>query len=179
MAQEQPASDSLNLYHNCNLILKINQKVLLLMTEEIITHNADQTRQFGKKLAGRLAPGTLLTLSGPLGAGKTTLVQGLAEGLGVPEGVTSPTFVIIIEHEGDIPLLHLDAYRLESLCFDAIRESGVPEFLEREDAVKVVEWPQRIADFLPVPDVEVEIELGEDDDQRRILLTVNNAGAAL
>ena len=137
------------------------------MTEEIITHNAEETRQFGKDLAKRLQPGTLLTLSG----------EGIAEGLGVPEGVTSPTFVIIIEHEGKIPLLHLDAYRLESLCFDAIRESGVPEFLERDDAVKVVEWPQRIADFLPVPDVEVAIALGEDDNERRICLTTNDQGA--
>lgn len=149
------------------------------MTEQIITHNADETRQFGKELANRLKPGTLLTLSGELGAGKTTLVQGLAEGLGVPEGVTSPTFVIIIEHEGKLPLLHLDAYRLESLCFDAIRESGVPEFLDRDDAIKVVEWPQRIADFLPVPDMEVEIELGENDNDRRISLTINGQGASL
>jgi tRNA threonylcarbamoyladenosine biosynthesis protein TsaE len=149
------------------------------MTEQIITHNANETRQFGKQLVNRLRPGMLLTLSGELGAGKTTLVQGLAEGLGVPEGVTSPTFVIIIEHEGKLPLLHLDAYRLESLCFDAIRESGVPEFLDREDAIKVVEWPQRIADFLPVPDVEVEIELGEKDNDRKILLTINGQGASL
>ncbi len=147
------------------------------MTEEIITHNAEETRQFGKDLAKRLQPGTLLTLSGGVGAGRTTLTQGIAEGLGGPEGVTSPTFVIIIEHEGKIPLLHLDAYRLESLCFDAIRESGVPEFLERDDAVKVVEWPQRIADFLPVPDVEVAIALGEDDNERRICLTTNDQGA--
>jgi tRNA threonylcarbamoyladenosine biosynthesis protein TsaE len=149
------------------------------MMEEIITHNAEETRQFGKELAGRLAPGMLLALSGPLGAGKTTLVQGLAEGLGVPEGVTSPTFVIIIEHEdGAVPLLHLDAYRLESLCFDAIRESGVPEFLEREDAIKVVEWPQRIADFLPRPDVEVEIELRDDDNERCIRVITNAPGAS-
>ncbi|MEO6908114.1 MAG: tRNA (adenosine(37)-N6)-threonylcarbamoyltransferase complex ATPase subunit type 1 TsaE [Abditibacteriaceae bacterium] len=148
------------------------------MPEEIITHNADETRKFGKELASRLKLGTLLTLSGPLGAGKTTLVQGLAEGLGVPEGVTSPTFVIIIEHEGKVPLLHLDAYRLESLCFDAIRESGVPEFLDRDDAIKVVEWPQRIVDFLPVPDVEVEIELCENDNDRRICLTSNISGAS-
>lgn len=147
------------------------------MTEEIITHNAEETRQFGKEIANRLQPGTLLTLSGELGAGKTTLTQGIAEGLGVPEGVTSPTFVIIIEHEGKVPLLHLDAYRLESLCFDAIRESGVPEFLDRDDAIKVVEWPQRIADFLPVPDMEITIELADNDNERRISLTINGQGS--
>lgn len=148
------------------------------MIEEFVTHDAAQTRQFGKTLAARLPLGALLTLSGELGAGKTTLVQGLAEGLGVAGGITSPTFVIIIEHEGKVPLLHLDAYRLESLCYDAIRESGVPEFLEREDAIKVVEWPQRIADFLPVPQVEIEIEMGNEDNDRRIRLISRLAGAS-
>jgi tRNA A37 threonylcarbamoyladenosine biosynthesis protein TsaE len=66
---------------------------------------------------------------------------------------------------------------LESLCFDAIRESGVPEFLDRDDAVKVVEWPQRIADFLPVPDMEIAIELADNDNERRISLTINGQGS--
>lgn len=148
------------------------------MIKEIITHHADGTREFGRNLSKQLPLGTLITLSGELGAGKTTLVQGLAEGLGVPEGVTSPTFVIIIEHEGAVPLLHLDAYRLESLCFDAIRESGVPEFLDRDDAIKVVEWPQRIIDFLPVADIEIEIELCREDNDRRIRITSRLAGVA-
>ena len=119
-------------------------------------------------MSHRLRPGDLVTLSGPLGAGKTTFVQGVARGLGILTPATSPTFVLIIEHEGSTPLLHLDAYRLESKCFDAIRDAGVVDFLDREDAVKLVEWPERIADFLPAPDFAVTIEFGTEDNQRTI-----------
>ena len=141
------------------------------MTQQHITHNADQTRGVGEQLSQALQPGDLVTLSGSLGAGKTTFVQGLARGLGVATDTTSPTFVLIIEHEGRLPLLHLDAYRLETKCFDAIRDAGVTDFLERTDAVKLVEWPERIADFLPLPRFAVGIKFAENEDQREIEIT--------
>ena len=119
----------------------------------------------------RLRCGDLVTLSGPLGAGKTTFVQGIARGLGVETEATSPTFVLILEHQGRLPLLHLDAYRLEGQCFDAIRDAGVMDFLDREDAVKVVEWPERIADFLPRPRFAIVFSPGETNDERQLEIT--------
>ena len=140
-------------------------------SEIFSTQSADETRALGAKLGQLLQPGDLVTLSGALGAGKTTFVQGLARALDIESSVVSPTFVLIIEHDGKVPLLHLDAYRLESLCYDAIRDAGVVDLLEREDAVKIVEWPERIADWLPVPRAAVTFVPGTDENQRRIEIT--------
>ncbi|MBV9469692.1 MAG: tRNA (adenosine(37)-N6)-threonylcarbamoyltransferase complex ATPase subunit type 1 TsaE [Abitibacteriaceae bacterium] len=138
------------------------------MKTQHLTTNQDETRALGETLSRQLQPGDLITLSGPLGAGKTTFVQGVARGLEVATDATSPTFVLIIEHEGRIPLLHLDAYRLENKCFDAIRDAGVTDFLDRTDAVKLIEWPERIADFLPTPRFAIVIDYGDNDNERRI-----------
>lgn len=127
------------------------------------TSDAQSTRRVGEDLGATLQAGDLITLSGPLGAGKTTFVQGLARGLGCDTAVTSPTFVLMIEHEGRLPLVHIDAYRLESLCYDAIRDAGVIDAVERDDAVTVIEWPERIADFLPTPRFRVTFAPGEGD----------------
>lgn len=137
------------------------------------THSAAQTRALGQSLAQTLAPGDLITLQGELGAGKTTFVQGLASGLGIAEDATSPTFVLIVEHEGRIPLLHLDAYRLENrggepVCYDVLRDAGVLDLIERDDAVKVVEWPERICDALPRARFQIQISEGETSDERNI-----------
>ena len=137
------------------------------------TRSANETRSLAQSLARRLSPGDLLCLQGELGAGKTTFAQGLARGLGTPENATSPTFVLIVEHEGRIPLLHLDAYRLENrsgepICYDALRDAGVLDLLERDDAVKVVEWPERIADCLPKPRFEIRLWHGENENERVI-----------
>lgn len=138
-----------------------------------ITTNAEQTRSLAQALATRLQPGDLITLQGELGAGKTTFVQGLARGLNVPQEATSPTFVLIVEYAGRLPVLHLDAYRLtnrsgEPICYDALRDAGVLDLLERDDAVKIVEWPERIADALPGARFAISITPGETDDERRI-----------
>jgi tRNA threonylcarbamoyladenosine biosynthesis protein TsaE len=139
------------------------------------TNSAEESRRLGAEFARRLRAGDLVVLRGELGAGKTTFVQGVASGLGVREEATSPTFVLIIEHEGTLPVLHLDAYRLENYCFDAIRDAGVPDFLDREDAVKLVEWPERIADFLPRPRFEIELRAGDSPEAR--VITITEAGA--
>lgn len=135
--------------------------------QRIETDNAEATRRAAQELATSLAPGDLITLSGPLGAGKTTFVQGLAQGLGCASPVTSPTFVLLLEHEGRVPLVHVDAYRLENLCYDAIRDTGVLDAIEGGDAVTVIEWPERIADFLPQPRMAITLIPGEND--RRII----------
>ena len=94
------------------------------------------TRNLGTKLADVVQPGDLIILSGDLGAGKTTLTQGLAQALGVEGGVSSPTFVIARSHPGRIPLVHVDAYRLTSLA--EVDDLDLDSNLE--DSVTVVEW---------------------------------------
>ncbi len=138
-----------------------------------ITKNAGETRALAHAIAGRLKAGDLITLQGELGAGKTTFVQGLTRGLDVPQDATSPTFVLIVEYEGRLPVLHLDAYRLtnrggEPICYDALRDAGVLDLLERDDAVKLIEWPERIADALPAARFEISFATGESKDERHI-----------
>lgn len=137
----------------------------------ITTHSSQETCEFARGLSTQLVAGDLITLEGELGAGKTTFVQGLAAGLGVAEDANSPTFVLIVEHQGRLPLLHLDAYRLENrggepICYDAIRDAGILDLIDRDDAVKVVEWPERVADFLPYPRFAIQIEPGEKSHDR-------------
>src|SRR4051794_25057361 len=79
---------------------------------DVISHSADQTRRLGARLAEWLAPGDVLLLRGDLGAGKTVFAQGVAAGLGIDEPVTSPTFTLIHEHHGRVPLYHVDLYRI-------------------------------------------------------------------
>ncbi len=115
---------------------------------DVISHSPDQTRQIGVRL-GRLArPGDLLLLRGQVGAGKTTFVQGLARGLSVEGYVQSPTFALAAEHPGrtadgkPIVLFHLDFYRLEGA--EDIATFGYEEYLEAEDGIVAIEWPERI-----------------------------------
>lgn len=130
--------------------------------------DAAATRQLGFDIGVLLHAGALVTLSGPLGAGKTTFAQGLAQALGVKVEITSPTFVVMNEYEGEIPLLHMDAYRLEKLEYDELREAGWEEFLNREDAIRLLEWPEMVAKWLPIPNYRVRFEIvGEDEAQTR------------
>lgn len=128
--------------------------------------DASSLRAWGEALGARLNPGDIVTLSGPLGAGKTTLTQGLARALGIREDVTSPTFVLMNEYPGTPPLLHLDAYRMENLGWDELRDAGLEEFLGRTDAVRIVEWPSMIAPWLPRAQWNITISI--EGDGRRV-----------
>jgi len=130
--------------------------------------------------------GDLVTLSGELGAGKTTLIQGLVRAFDSREEAVSPTFVLATEYSGRAPLIHIDAYRLEGADYEALRDTGIPDALDRSDAVKLVEWPECIADFLPAARFRVRIEHLESTceysheyshDARRI--TIEGAGFSL
>ncbi len=111
----------------------------------LLARDQEKMQALGEHLASFLEAGDILLLAGELGAGKTTLAQGLARGLGVASAVTSPTFVLLIEHEArQTSLLHLDAYRLEGLSFEEGREAGLEEFFARRDAIRLVEWPSMI-----------------------------------
>jgi len=132
----------------------------------------EDTHALGRALAEVLAPGDLLVLVGPLGAGKTALTQGIGAGLGVREPVTSPTFVISRVHRGGrVPLVHVDAYRLggvadvDDLDLDA----------STDESVTVVEWGQGLVERLSDERLEVHLDR-RDDDVRTALLVPHGPG---
>src|SRR5690606_6826203 len=122
-----------------------------------VTKNGEETRQLGVRLAELLKPGDVLALEGGLGAGKTTFAQGIARGLGVEETVDSPTFTIIKEYEGRLPLYHMDVYRLEYPDEDL----GWDEFFYG-DGVTLVEGAGRVEHLLPEHTVGITLSVGED-----------------
>ena len=107
-----------------------------------------------KRLAEKAFPGAFLALYGDLGAGKTAFTQAFAQQLGIA-GVMSPTFTIVREHAGALPLFHFDAYRLDGS--DALYAIGFEDYLEREGVI-AMEWPQNVQDALPKERLEVYIE---------------------
>lgn len=138
---------------------------MMLKTVRVITKTALETRQLAEKLAGFLFAGSLITLSGQLGAGKTTFTQGLGKGLNIKKNITSPTFTLLKIYHGDLPLYHIDAYRLEGLSQDL----GFEEYIE-SDGVCVIEWSHFISDLLPENRINIEINI-LDDDKRELLIT--------
>ena len=138
--------------------------------EEIIklTHSKEETMQLAKSVADKLPNGITLTFSGDLGAGKTTFVRGLAEGLGITEVVQSPTFNIMkIYLKAKRPLIHIDAYRLADIDTDI----GLDEYIGYETGITVIEWPMYIEKLIPDFHIEVEItNLGDDNRQLKFKL---------
>lgn len=135
--------------------------------QTITTHSQDETADVGRRLAPTLQAGSVLLLVGDLGAGKTALVRGLAEGLGVAaEEVSSPTFTLMQEYRGGrVPLIHVDLYRLNEAR--EIDELGLEEL--GLDAVLAIEWAEKLP--RPIPDaVEVRIAHGEGD-ARQLTIT--------
>jgi tRNA threonylcarbamoyladenosine biosynthesis protein TsaE len=129
---------------------------------------ADDTRAFGRRLATILRAGDLIVLSGPLGAGKTALTQGVGAGLEVAGRVVSPTFVIARVHRGGrVPLVHVDAYRLGSLA----EVDDLDLDVETSDAVTVVEWGQGLVEQLTGEWLLVSLERADDSEERRVTLT--------
>jgi tRNA threonylcarbamoyladenosine biosynthesis protein TsaE len=125
------------------------------------------THAFGRGLGELLRAGDLLVLTGPLGAGKTALTQGIGAGLGVRGPVVSPTFVIARVHRGGrLPLVHVDAYRLGSL--DEVDDLDLD--IEVTDSVTVVEWGAGLVDRLSESRLEVSISRREDTEVRQVLL---------
>ncbi|MEZ6045297.1 MAG: tRNA (adenosine(37)-N6)-threonylcarbamoyltransferase complex ATPase subunit type 1 TsaE [Planctomycetaceae bacterium] len=123
----------------------------------IITNSEQETQQLGADLGKCLIAGTVISLNGNLGAGKTRFVQGVASALGVnQEEVTSPTFTLIQEYSGTIPLYHFDTYRLRDE--DEFEELGACEILER-DAISLLEWGDRMKSYFPESTLRIEIKL--------------------
>lgn len=142
----------------------------------IETHTAEETRQIGVNIGRALEAGSVVALSGELGAGKTTLTQGIAVGVGVHARVTSPTFTLVNEYEIDEPgsagaerLIHIDSYRLGERRDDAVSEAetfGIEEILDEEDAVVVIEWAERLASVLPPDHLRILLEHGGAEARR-------------
>lgn len=131
----------------------------------------DDTRRLGEELGKLLGPGDVVGLVGDLGAGKTVLAQGIASGLGARGQVTSPTFTIIHEHPGRVPLYHIDVYRLEGLS-DA-EAIGFEEYLYGR-GVAAVEWADKIPGLMPEERLDVEIR-GPGEGAREISLVPHGA----
>lgn len=114
---------------------------------------AEEMRRCGRAIGERLRPGDVLLLHGDLGAGKTTLAQGIGAALGVREAIQSPTFTLVGEHAGALPdgtpvrINHLDLYRLSSP--DELDSLGYEQYITADDAITLIEWPERAADWLP------------------------------
>ena len=120
---------------------------------ELVTRSPAQTQRLGATLGGGAQPGTLLLLSGPLGSGKTCLTKGIARGLGIHEVVNSPTFVLVGEYQGRLPLYHVDLYRLENLA--EIAALGLDDYLT--GGVCVVEWAERAGDLFPAEHLSITL----------------------
>ena len=147
-------------------------------TGDVTLRSAGQseTEALGEVLAPVLRVGDILLLSGDLGAGKTQLTKGIARGLGVAEPVTSPTFNILLVHEGRLPLYHFDLYRLERAA--DLEELDYWGMLEA-DGVAVVEWGDRFADALPADGALVRIHITGDDSRELALTSLGPRGAEL
>jgi tRNA threonylcarbamoyladenosine biosynthesis protein TsaE len=138
---------------------------------KIITNSLDETRALGKKTGEHLEPGTVLALTGDLGSGKTTFVQGLAKGLDVPNNyyITSPSYTLINEYPGRYHLFHVDLYRLENYAdFDDI---GLYEIL-RSDGVVAIEWADKLPKNLLSEYLAIHIDI-LNDESRKISMTAH------
>jgi tRNA threonylcarbamoyladenosine biosynthesis protein TsaE len=137
------------------------------MEHQLITYNAEETMNLGQKFVALAKPGSTFCLTGDLGAGKTTLVRGIARALNIKSVVQSPTFNIMkVYFDGDRPLIHIDAYRLADVNTDI----GLDEYIGYETGITVIEWPEFIKDLIPENAIEVNIKHAEGD-TRNITIT--------
>ena len=134
----------------------------------------EATRALGRLLGDSLRPGDVLALVGPLGAGKTTLVQGIAEALDLPPGVPvqSPTFTVCNEYPTRVPILHVDLYRLGDIS--EAEDIGLVDRLTDGDGIGVVEWAARLPDL--IPETALWIRLEHDSGSRRVTVAEGDGG---
>jgi tRNA threonylcarbamoyladenosine biosynthesis protein TsaE len=142
------------------------------MIVEILCATAAETMAVGRRLAGLLWAGDVVLIEGELGAGKTTFVAGLAEGLGVEEPITSPTFILMRTYPGFLSLTHADVYRLETLA--EVEDLELTE--AAAEGVLAVEWGTAIEQWMPASHLVVRLTV-EDDEQRRVELVPHGSWA--
>jgi tRNA threonylcarbamoyladenosine biosynthesis protein TsaE len=129
---------------------------------QFTSSEAASTRDLASRLAGRARAGDMICLRGPLGAGKTQFAKGFGAGLGVRDTIVSPSYILMAEYEGRLPLFHIDLYRL-----DGAEEALTGGLLDERQAggVTLVEWPERMAGLLPAARLDVTIEPGAGDER--------------
>jgi len=131
------------------------------------TKGPDETHSLGKLVGSLLVPGDVVAITGELGAGKTTFIKGLAEGTGVSDFVSSPSFVIINEYSGKIPFFHVDLYRLNDLS--EIEDIAIEEYFERKGIV-AIEWAEKLKSLLPGKHIKIDIE-ATNESERKFIFT--------
>lgn len=137
------------------------------MKNECISHSEEETKQLAKEFASTLRPGDVVCLKGDLGAGKTHFVKGMARAFDIDEArVHSPTFSLIHEYSGTIPLYHFDCYRLKSV--EEALEIGAEEYFY-DEGVSVIEWPERIEEILPEQSIWITIESLSPTDRKIVI----------
>ena len=141
---------------------------------EFLSHNERETFDLGVRLGTQLSGGEILLLSGPLGAGKTMVVKGIAHALGIDEeDVTSPSFTLVNPHQGRLLLYHIDLYRLDEGA-SAAHAVDLDEILTDENAVVIIEWAERLGRY-PLPDNVCRISIaGDGDEARKISIAAAN-----
>ena len=134
-----------------------------IIGRSVETKSPEETMEFGRALSGLLCEGSVIALVGELGAGKTVLIKGIAEGLGIKDIITSPTFIIANFYLGRMPFAHIDLYRTTDS--DAI-ESGIYEYF-LEDGITCVEWADRAPSIIPTYAIKITIDIL--DEERRLI----------
>ncbi len=134
---------------------------------EIRLEDLKETEEFGIKLGKLLKSGDILCLNGDLGAGKTTITKSIGIGLGVEEYITSPTFALINQYRGRIPVYHFDVYRLEHV--EELYDLGFDEYFYG-DGVCIIEWADRIEKMLPEDRIVIDIKKGNSNSERTLYI---------
>ncbi len=137
---------------------------------ELAAHSPEETQRIGQALGELAQGGDVFLLSGGLGVGKTCLTQGIAWGLGVQDHARSPTFVLMTEYQGRLPLYHADLYRLSAI--DELYDLGLDEYVDDSDGVLVVEWAERVPQGFPGDHLLVRLETAGEQ-ARRLTLVPN------
>jgi tRNA threonylcarbamoyladenosine biosynthesis protein TsaE len=135
------------------------------------TFSPEETREYAVKLASQISEDSIVLLFGGLGCGKTIFAKGLAEGFGVSEYVTSPTFTILHEYDGTVPVRHFDLYRIKD--FDEFLENGFLEIAE-ENGITMIEWAERVPELMNYPKtviVKIDKDNNKDDNYRKIFVS--------
>lgn len=127
-----------------------------VMEKEVISHGVEETFEIAERFASELEAGAVVCLEGELGAGKTHFVKGMARNFGInPDEVSSPTYTLINEYDGKVPLFHFDCYRMKRL--EEALEIGAEEYFY-DEGVSVIEWPSTIKELLPEHTIWIKIK---------------------